>query len=131
MPTGRHDNWNALLPQMFDDVPCGQQPVVQIMLVQYFTQADGDRLEVATRKTTVGRKPLRQNQNIALPVRQLGVIRTQEAAYVRERIFFGRHRAAVGITENFAGDFDSRRVCIAGFRRLIKCAFSAKRQASI
>ncbi len=51
---------------------------------------------------------------------QLRVVGAQEPADIRERVFLGGHRAAVGVTEHLPGDVDSRRIFEAGFAALDK-----------
>ena len=95
--------------QCLDDVARGEQPVIEIVLIQDFAQPDGDGIEVAPGQAAVGREALGQNQNIAFSLREFGIVGAEEAADIRKCVLLGRHRAAVGIAEHLAGNIDRSR----------------------
>ena len=104
----RHDR-DSGVEQAIDDVTRGQEPVVEVVLVEDFAQADGDGFEIAAGEAAVGRKALGEDQDIAFTLGELGVVGAQEATNVGKGILLGGHRAAVRQGEHLAGNVDDSR----------------------
>jgi len=57
VPSRRLDDGHSSSRDVFSKIARGTDPIVQIVFVQYFFQADGNRVEVASRKPAVCRNP--------------------------------------------------------------------------
>jgi hypothetical protein len=95
------DNRYALRGDVITQISGGGYPLLQVILVQDLLQANGDRLQVASRQASVRRIPLGQDEQVFLALRQGVIIRAREAANVGHAIFLCRHGAAVSVAEHF------------------------------
>src|SRR3990170_8679228 len=78
------------------------------MLVEYLIEPLGDRLKVASCQSTIRRKPLRNNEEIARLRCQSTVVHCQKSPHVDKRILLGAHGAPGGEGKNLAGNFFDR-----------------------
>ena len=85
------------------------------MLIERFAQANRDRFKIAPGEAAVSRKSFGHYQDIAFATCEFGIVGTQEAADVAERVFLGGHGAAVRVAEHLARDFYLGDVGIALF----------------
>jgi len=59
------------------------------MLIQHFSQTNGDCFEIASGKAAVSREAFCEDQDVAFPVCEFRIVGAQEAADVGERVLFG------------------------------------------
>ena len=133
VPADRLEDRHAPLPQRCREVARVADPVRQIVQVERLAQADGDAIEVSSRKTAVRRESLHQDQAIPCPLVQHGVVEREQTADVRKPVLLRAHRHPVGQSEHLARDVDRRRIRVAGLpladeERILRVAASVDEQ---
>ncbi len=89
MSAGGPDDGDAESRQTFANVGAGAQPVTQVVLVDDFLQALGDRLEVTAGEAAVRGKTFGQDEARAGGGGKTVVVEREPAADVGEGVFLG------------------------------------------
>ena len=78
--------------------------IALIFVFQCLHQPDGDCLQIAPRKPAVGRKSFGQDQHIAEILGPFIVMAAEKSADIRQAVFLGAHRGAVGERKHLLRD---------------------------
>jgi hypothetical protein len=130
VPSGRLNDRKALPHEPFAEVARRGDAILQVVFLDDFPQAHGDRLEVASRATPyVGNPSVRIRSCSSRPASRSSLVPRKPPIFASPSFF--AEKVAPSASENISCAIDSTvRAANPVSRVLMKYAFSAKRHAS-
>ncbi len=110
---GRLNDGDSRPGHLLGQIGSRADPVLQVLLLKNLGEALGDRLQVVSGQTPVGRETLGEDQQVPALPGDLRVVHPQESADVGKTVLLGRHGAPVDQGEHLPGDLAGGPVGVA------------------
>ena len=110
--TGRFHDRHARAIERVGEIFGRTDAVAEVIGLDRFGETLSDRLEVAPGEAAVRREALGEDEKVAALLGETVVVHREPPADVRERIFLGAHRHAVGVRRHLAHDVAHVAPCV-------------------